>query len=130
ASRWSGPARGRRQAPQRPPARHGGERARQPAAALGRPRARAPVRRRLHGADRVSDGPRRKRYKAKEVGLAAAFLAPSMAVFAVFFYLPFIKLLGWGRYKSERGGATYRDVGFDQYKDLLLGDVFKDGFWH
>lgn len=78
----------------------------------------------------MSDGPRRKRYKAKEVGLAAAFLAPSMAVFAVFFYLPFIKLLGWGRYKSERGGATYRDVGFDQYKDLLLGDVFKDGFWH
>ena len=73
---------------------------------------------------------RRKKYKAREVGLAAAFLAPSMAVFAIFFYLPFFNLLGWGRYKSERGGVSYRDVGFQQYKDILFGDAFKDGFLH
>lgn len=73
---------------------------------------------------------RRKKYKSREVGLAAAFLAPSAAVFAIFFYLPFFNLLSWGRYKSERGGASYRDVGFEQYKDILFGDAFKDGFWH
>ncbi|MEO6989588.1 MAG: sugar ABC transporter permease [Aquihabitans sp.] len=73
---------------------------------------------------------RRKKYKAGEVGLAAAFLAPSAAVFVIFFYLPFFNLLGWGRYKSERSGASYRDVGLEQYKDILFGDAFKEGFWH
>lgn len=70
------------------------------------------------------------KYQGREVALAAALLAPAAAVFAVFFYLPFIKLLGWGTYKSERGGATYRHVGLSQYKDILTGDAFSGGLWH
>jgi sn-glycerol 3-phosphate transport system permease protein len=68
-------------------------------------------------------GRSRKRYDPKEVGLAALFLAPSLVVFAVFFYYPFFRLLGWGTYKSQRGGASYRSVGGAQYRDLLWHDV-------
>lgn len=73
---------------------------------------------------------KRAEYNAKEVGLAAAFLAPSIAVFVAFFYLPFFRLLGWGTYKSVRGGQSYRSVGLDQYKDVLSGDDFRAGLWH
>ena len=72
----------------------------------------------------------RQRYNAKEVGLAALFLAPSLAVFVTFFYLPFFRLLGWGRYKSVRGGQSYRDVGFSQYREVLGGQDFRDGLIH
>jgi sn-glycerol 3-phosphate transport system permease protein len=73
---------------------------------------------------------RRRRYDPKEVGLAALFLAPSLAVFVTFFYLPFARLLGWGTYKSVRGGQSYRSVGLDQYKDVLTGQDFRDGLTH
>ncbi len=72
----------------------------------------------------------RQKYNAKEVGLAAAFLAPSLAVFVAFFYLPFIRLLGWGTYKSVRGGESYRSVGLDQYQEVLGGQDFRDGLGH
>ena len=73
---------------------------------------------------------KRAKYNAKEVGLAAAFLAPSIAVFMAFFYLPFFRLLGWGTYKSVRGGESYRSVGLHQYKDVLSGADFQAGLWH
>lgn len=68
----------------------------------------------------------RRRYRWNEVGLAALFLLPSAVIFGVFFYLPFVKLIGWGRYKGTRGGG-YREVGFEQYQDILLGDMFREG---
>jgi len=73
---------------------------------------------------------RRRRYDPREVGLAALFLAPSFAVFAAFFYLPFIRLLGWGTYESIRGGQSYRPAGLDQYREVLSGDEFTQGLWH
>jgi sn-glycerol 3-phosphate transport system permease protein len=73
---------------------------------------------------------RRKRYKPKEVGLALLFLAPSLAVFVTFFYLPFIRLVEWGTYKSVRGGQSYRSVGLDQYREVLGGEQFRDGLWN
>jgi sn-glycerol 3-phosphate transport system permease protein len=81
----------------------------------------------------IADPPprrRRRRYDPREVGLAALFLLPSVAVFVTFFYLPFARLLGWGTYKSVRGGQAYESVGMDQYKDVLTGTDFKDGLWH
>lgn len=72
----------------------------------------------------------RRPYRAKEVGLAFLFLAPSLAVFVAFFYLPFIRLLNWGTYKSVRGGASYKYVGLQQYKDVLGGTEFSEGLWH
>lgn len=77
-------------------------------------------------------GPKRRgrRYPPKEVGLAALFLAPSIAVFVAFFYLPFIRLLNWGTYRSERGGVSYKSVGFDQYRSVLGGSDFREGLYH
>ena len=66
----------------------------------------------------------------KEVGLALTFLAPSLIIFSVFFYLPFIRLLDWGRYKSQRGGLSYRYVGLSQYREILTGPEFTDGLRH
>ena len=62
--------------------------------------------------------------------MAFGFLAPSLIIFAVFFYLPFFRLLDWGRYKSQRGGLSYRYVGLEQYREILTGPEFKDGFTH
>jgi sn-glycerol 3-phosphate transport system permease protein len=72
----------------------------------------------------------RAKYPPKEVALAAALLAPSLVVFVCFFYLPFVKIIGWGTYKSERGGASYKQVGVDQYKDVLGGHDFHAGLVH
>jgi sn-glycerol 3-phosphate transport system permease protein len=93
-----------------------------PAAAAGAAAAEPPApRRRRHG---------RPRYPAREVGLAALFLAPSLAVFVIFFYYPFIRILGWGTYRAQRGGQTYTPVGTDQYREVLTGPDFLDGLWH
>lgn len=72
----------------------------------------------------------RGRYSAKEVALALAFLAPSLAVFIAFFYVPFARLLSWGTWESVRGGASYRQVGLTQYREVLTGDDFLQGLWH
>ena len=72
----------------------------------------------------------RKKYKPKEVALAFAFLAPSLAVFVTFFYLPFIRLIQWGTYQSVRGGQSYREVGLDQYREVLGGEQFRAGLWN
>jgi len=73
---------------------------------------------------------RRARYQGGEVGLAAVLLAPSLAVFVAFFYLPFIRLLGWGTYRSVRGGQSYKPVGLQQYREVLGGSNFRAGLWH
>ncbi|HWJ63003.1 MAG TPA: sugar ABC transporter permease [Acidimicrobiales bacterium] len=73
---------------------------------------------------------RKGKYNAKEVGLAFAFLVPSLAVFVTFFYVPFARLVSWGTYESQRGGASYKQVGIDQYTDVLGGNEFRQGLWH
>ena len=42
----------------------------------------------------------------RETGIAVLFLAPSLAVFVTFFYVPFAKVLSWGTYKSVRAGQS------------------------
>lgn len=69
------------------------------------------------------------RYQPSEIGLAALFLLPALIVFGVFYYAPFVKLIGWGRFKAERGG-TYRDVGWGQFTDVLTGEQFREGLLH
>jgi sn-glycerol 3-phosphate transport system permease protein len=87
---------------------------------------------RTDGADAQPSRDRKHRrpYRAREVALAFLFLAPSLAVFVAFFYLPFIRLLNWGTYKSLRGGVSYKYVGLQQYKDVLGGSDFRAGLWH
>ncbi len=69
----------------------------------------------------------RSRYSLRESGVALMFLAPSLAIFIAFYYLPFFKMLDWGRYTSVRAGQSYRYVGADQYREILGGENFRDG---
>lgn len=71
-----------------------------------------------------------KRYPPRETAVALAFLAPSLAIFIAFYYLPFVKMLDWGRYTSVRGGQSYRYVGMDQYQEILGGENFRAGLWN
>jgi sn-glycerol 3-phosphate transport system permease protein len=66
----------------------------------------------------------------RETGIAALFLAPSLAVFVIFFYLPFAKVLSWGTYRSVRAGQSYTYVGGSQYRQVLTGHEFRDGLVH
>lgn len=86
-------------------------------------------------ADRSPEVPRSRRrwlrrYSPREVLLALALLAPSIAVFVVFFYRPFLNLLNWGRFESRRNGAYFEDVGLAQYREALSSDDFREGLWH
>lgn len=70
------------------------------------------------------------RYSAKETALAALFLSPSIAVFVVFFYRPFLNLIHWGRFESRQGGRFFENVGLSQYREELTGEDFREGLWH
>lgn len=68
-------------------------------------------------------------YDLKEVGLAALFLTPSLVVFSLFFYWPFARLLSWGAYEPVQRGASYRNVGFSNYADVIGSQDFRSGLW-
>jgi sn-glycerol 3-phosphate transport system permease protein len=72
----------------------------------------------------------RPRYRAKDVLLAYALLLPSMVIFIVFFYRPFLNLLHWGTFESRRNGAFFEPVGLRLYREQLTGQDFLDGAWH
>ncbi|MEZ5380219.1 MAG: sugar ABC transporter permease [Microthrixaceae bacterium] len=68
-------------------------------------------------------------YDLRETGMAAAFLAPSLVVFSVFFYFPFARLISWGFYESRQRGSSYENVGFSHFGDVLTSSDFLDGLW-
>jgi sn-glycerol 3-phosphate transport system permease protein len=70
------------------------------------------------------------RFSGKETALAAALLAPSIAVFVAFFYRPFLNVAYWGTFEARRNGAVQESVGLDQYREQLASDAFRDGLWH
>lgn len=72
----------------------------------------------------------RRRYSAREIGLALLLLAPSIAVFVTFFYRPFLNLLNWATFESRQGGAFFERVGLRQYREQLASDDFREGLWH
>jgi sn-glycerol 3-phosphate transport system permease protein len=72
----------------------------------------------------------RPRYSAKETGIALLLLAPSMAVFVVFFFRPFLNLMYWGTFESRANGAFFEKVGLRQYREQLTSDDFREGLWH
>jgi sn-glycerol 3-phosphate transport system permease protein len=79
------------------------------------------------GRRRRNGGPR---YSAKETALAVLFLAPSIAVFVAFFYRPFLNLAYWGTFEARQNGAIQESVGFEQYREALGSDDFREGLWH
>jgi sn-glycerol 3-phosphate transport system permease protein len=72
----------------------------------------------------------RRRYSAREIGLALLLLAPSIVVFVVFFYRPFLNLVYWGTFESRAGGAFFEKVGLRQYREALTSQDFREGLWH
>ena len=72
----------------------------------------------------------RPRYSAKETGIALLLLAPSIAVFVVFFFRPFLNLLYWGTFESRANGAFFEKVGLRQYREQLTSADFREGLWH
>lgn len=65
--------------------------------------------------------------RLKEPGLALAFLAPSLLIFAAFFFYPIIRIAYWGLYQQNRLGTEMRWVGWSQYQDVLTGEDFREG---
>ena len=68
--------------------------------------------------------------RLRETLIAAAFLLPSLAIFTAFFFYPFQQLVLRGLYRNNAAGTNLRYVGWEQYRDVLSGDEFRDGLWH
>jgi sn-glycerol 3-phosphate transport system permease protein len=73
---------------------------------------------------------RRRRWSPRDTLLAIVLLAPSFLVFVFFFYRPFLNLLWWGTFKSQRNGASFTKVGLTQYREQLTGPDFREHLWH
>ena len=73
----------------------------------------------------------RRRRRARETGVAAIMLAPSLIIFGVFVYYPFIKnfQLAFYRQSVSFGNSTREYVGFDQIRDVLGDGEFRDSLW-
>ncbi len=83
-------------------------------------------------AEAVATPPPPKRFDRRrlhEWGLAAVFLIPSLAVFAVFFFYALYRLIDLGLHQQNRTGTAQRWVGVEQYIDVLTGEEFLDGLW-
>jgi sn-glycerol 3-phosphate transport system permease protein len=70
-----------------------------------------------------------RRRGVRETGLAALFLAPSVAVFSVFFFYPIGRIVYLGLYQQNQTRTRQRYVGLHQYSDVLRGDEFTQGLW-
>jgi sn-glycerol 3-phosphate transport system permease protein len=73
------------------------------------------------------------RRRLRESLLAYALLVPSFAVFGIFVFYPFAKNFEYPFY-VEKGGfgriaGTRTWVGFDQWRDILGSDEFRDSLW-
>ncbi len=67
------------------------------------------------------------RCRWRETGLAAAFVAPSLAVFGVFFFYALWRLVDLSLHQQNRTGTRQRWVGFEQWSEVLGGHEFLDG---
>jgi ABC-type sugar transport system permease subunit len=73
----------------------------------------------------------RRRRRRKESGIALIMLAPSLIIFGVFVYYPFVKnfQLAFYRQSVAFGNASREYVGFDQIKDVLGDSEFRNSLW-
>ena len=67
--------------------------------------------------------------RIRDSGLGLLFLAPSLAVFAVFFFYPFIRIVYWGTQQQNSSGTAIQEVGWGNYWDVWSSDEFTDGLW-
>lgn len=70
-----------------------------------------------------------RRGRLREALTAYGMLAPSLVVFAVFFFYALYRLVYLGLHQQNRTGTAERWVGFSQFTDVLGGDAFRSGLW-
>ena len=71
--------------------------------------------------------PDHERPTLKDSLLAAAFLLPSLVIFATFFFYPLYRLFYLGLHQQNTFGTAERYVGWSQYTEVLGGKEFRDG---
>jgi len=84
----------------------------------------------LNGPGHARPEPRRafwRRRRTREAGLAAIFLAPSAAIFTVFFFYPIGRIMYLGLFQQNQTRTKQRYVGLRQYTDVLTGPDFTEG---
>jgi len=64
----------------------------------------------------------------REWPLALLLLLPSIAVFGVFVFYPFVRTIQLGFYESDPFGNT-RYSGIEQYQEVLTSDQFRSSLW-
>jgi ABC-type sugar transport system permease subunit len=70
---------------------------------------------------------RRFSRRAREAMLGYALVLPSLVVFGAFVFYPFVKNIWLGFYRSPPSPLLPRKyVGFDQYRDVLTSDSFRN----
>ncbi|MFZ6002769.1 MAG: carbohydrate ABC transporter permease [Actinomycetota bacterium] len=77
--------------------------------------------------DAIRKRPLWRERRVREAGLAALFLAPSMAVFTAFFFYPIARIVYLGLFEQNQTRTRQRYVGVEQYADVLTGGDFTDG---
>lgn len=75
----------------------------------------------------TSPAGRRRRWR--ERGLAFGLLLPSLLVFGVFVYFPFVRTIWLGFHETDVFGGNQRFVGFDQYRETLGSASFRNSLW-
>ncbi len=65
--------------------------------------------------------------RGRDTVLGLVFLAPSLVVFAAFFFYPLYRLFYLGLHQQNRYGTAERFVGFGQYTEVLGGEELRDG---
>lgn len=71
-----------------------------------------------------------RRYPAGESLAALLCLAPSLAIFGVFYFYPLYRLFILSGQRSNSFGTRTRWVGFSQLGDVLTGGEFRNGIVH
>jgi sn-glycerol 3-phosphate transport system permease protein len=73
----------------------------------------------------------RSRRKRRETGIAFLMLAPSLIIFGVFVYYPFLKnfQLAFYRQSVAFGNSSRTYVGWDQIREVLGSKDFRDSLW-
>lgn len=67
------------------------------------------------------------RRRVKDTALGVALLAPSAAIFVLFFFWPLWRLVDLGLHQQNRFGTAERYVGWGQYGEVLTGEEFRQG---
>jgi sn-glycerol 3-phosphate transport system permease protein len=73
----------------------------------------------------------RRRRKWRETGLALLMLSPSLVIFGVFVYYPFLKNFQLAFYRDTVafGSSSRVYVGFDQFREVLGSQEFRNSLW-